>query len=132
MTHIYVRAFKNLEDAFSSVGVAYPNRGKFLTEFEQALIARLRVAFPAAAHRGCQFHSTKCVGAVESVCRAAQIGAIRSLIRKLVTLAFLPLSEVQPGRSCVRRALLSVSKSVIAVLDYFDGAWMNRSFTPQQ
>lgn len=133
----YVRAFQNLRNVFAGAGIVFPNPDIFLTDFEQALIAGLLTLFPTAIHRGCHFHFTKRVWA--AVQRAGlqtaygQDDTIRSLIRKMVALSFVPVSDVQRAWLFLRQEGVSLGVSgVITVLDYFDGTWMNGHFLIQQ
>lgn len=133
----YVRAFEGLRNVFAAAGIAFPNPDIFLTDFEQALIAGVRTVFPGAAHRGCHFHFTQRVWA--AVQRAGlqtaygQDESLRSLIRKMVALSFLPVSAVQSAWQFLRQEGISLGiPAVITVLDYFDATWMNGPFSIEQ
>ncbi|XP_077530981.1 uncharacterized protein LOC144143035 [Haemaphysalis longicornis] len=133
----YVRAFESLRNLFAASGITFPNTDIFLTDFEQALIAGARTVFLGAAHRACHFHFTQRVTAAGQKAGLqtayGQDDSLRSLLRKMVALSFLPVSVVHTAWQFLRQECISLGiLADITVLNYFGATWMNGPFNIEQ
>ncbi|KAH9382823.1 hypothetical protein HPB48_023385 [Haemaphysalis longicornis] len=133
----YVRAFESLRNLFAAAGTTFPKPDIFLTDFEPELIAGVRTVFLGAAHRGCHFHFTQRVrAAVQKAGLQTAYGqddSLRSLLRKMVALSFLPVSTVQSAWQFLLQEGISLGiPADITVLNYFDATWMNGPFSIEQ
>ncbi|XP_064482479.1 uncharacterized protein LOC135395168 [Ornithodoros turicata] len=136
-TAIYSCALSLLKDACISAGYASPTPTLFFTDFEQGLIQALRTVFPSAVHRGCHFHFTQRVwAAVQRLSLQTtyhEVPAVKSLVRKMVSLAFLPPPMVPRAWAVLRQDGQEAGEpNVDRLIDYFESTWMEGNFEVHQ
>ncbi|KAL8568606.1 hypothetical protein ACOMHN_006270 [Nucella lapillus] len=106
---------------------------EIMSDFESGLIPAVRHNFPNTRHKGCYFHYSQAIWR-----RVQQLGLqavyqeddrVKTFIRKLMAIAFLPVIAVRPAVTTLgdEPYLVDVPQLQLLLLYYTD-TWLNGSF----
>lgn len=128
----YYTVLEIVKREMAKIDIAF-NPPQILTDFELGLINKLPVLFPNARLRGCYFHHTQCIWR-----RVQSLGLttdyrdnpdVRSFVRQLMALAFLPVPIVRPMFSFLEEHPTATSQPACSLLlSYYKDTWLNGSF----
>lgn len=103
------------------------NPSNVVSDFEASLHSALQNELPNSRHHGCYFHYTQAVWRKVQTFGLAQMysenAEIRKTIKKLISLALLPVATVRNSFNLLRE---SSNPLLLPLINYFNGQWMTR------
>ncbi|CAF5073750.1 unnamed protein product, partial [Rotaria sp. Silwood1] len=124
----YQCLFRELKSVAATMNRVFkPER--IITDFESGLMPAISVEFPGAVHNGCYFHYNQSIyRRIQSLGLATAYSSddeVRSCCRKLMSLAMMPLQEVETSFYNLRTETNSrVKQELHQLFLYLDQYWM--------
>ncbi|KAL8621483.1 hypothetical protein ACOMHN_058244 [Nucella lapillus] len=130
--HSYHQLFEVVKRKMAEVDLVF-SPDEIMSDFESGLIPAVRHNFPNTRHKGCYFHHSQAIWR-----RVQQLGLqavyqeddrVKTFIRKLMAIAFLPVIAVRPALTTLgdEPYLVDVPQLQLLLLYYAD-TWLNGSF----
>ncbi|CAF0766253.1 unnamed protein product [Adineta steineri] len=126
----YQILFQELKTVAQSMNrVFQPER--IISDFESSLMPAIASEFPQTTHSGCYFHFNQSIyRRIQNLGLATAYSnddEIRDCCRKLMSLALMPINEVESSFYSLRASLSSKAKQELRqLLLYFDSYWMTQ------
>ena len=125
----YYRMFEILKGSMARLNLQW-NPAVIMTDFEQAMIACLRLQFPGSAMKGCNFHFAQAIwrqvqhlGLTQDYRETPEV---RRVIRSLMALAHVPVAHVR--RMFHTLSNMNGAAAVPELLNYFQRTWLDGQF----
>ena len=131
----YYAALETIKRKMADIHLLF-NPDSVMSDFELGLINALEMIFPNASLEGCYFHFTQCiwrrVQQSHLITSFRDDDVVRSLVRRLMAVAFLPIVAIRPSFVSLQQEAETLNNANCnELLDYFQGTWLNGQFPLQ-